>query len=83
MNGDAKDTAAYHREMQRLYRLRGSAMSGLLRDAEAAQASLQAYGGNVEDGIHEDKAVALAICLAADALCEYLGALVRAVEGTE
>lgn len=83
MSGDAKDTAAYHREMQRLRRLRGSAMTDLLADAEAAQASLQRYGGNVEDGGRDGRTVALAICLAADAVCEYLGALVRAVEGTE
>jgi hypothetical protein len=58
-------------------------MSDILRDAEAAQAALQTYGGQVEDGIHEDKAVALAVCLSADAICEYLAALVRAVEGTQ
>ena len=52
-------------------------LNDLLADAEAAQAALQTYGGQVEDGIHEDKTVALAICLAADAICEYLNALVR------
>jgi hypothetical protein len=58
-------------------------MSDILRDAEAAQASLQTYGGNVEDSASDERTTALAICLAADALCEYLAALVRAVEGTQ
>ena len=34
--------------------------------------ALETYGGQVEDGIHEDKAVALAICLGADAICARL-----------
>lgn len=58
-------------------------MPELLADAEAAQASLQTYAGNVEGGADDTRGVALAICLAADALCEYLNALVRAVGATK
>jgi hypothetical protein len=55
----------------------------LLADAEAAQAALQTYGGNVEDGASDERTTALAICLAADAICEYLNALVRAAKATQ
>jgi len=48
---------------------------GAEQDADSAQSSLQSYGGQIEDGIHEDKAVALALCLAADAICSRLHAL--------
>jgi hypothetical protein len=42
-------------------------------DADSAQASLQTYGGQIEDGKREN--LALAVCLAADAVCARLHAL--------
>jgi hypothetical protein len=44
-------------------------------DADAAQNSLQVYGGNVEDSAADDRTVALALCLVGDAICARLRAL--------
>jgi hypothetical protein len=44
-------------------------------EADRAQNALQVYGGNVEDSAADDRTVALAVCLAADALCARIHAL--------
>jgi hypothetical protein len=48
--------------------------------ADRSQNALQTYGGNVEDGAVDERTVALALCLAADAICDRLHALTHRLD---